>query len=70
MVETSLPAICLTAFVAVFVLLAMLAMVIRLIPLAFPLRGTSDDAALLAAMSAAVAMVYPGARVTRIEEEP
>jgi hypothetical protein len=61
--------VCGAAFVAVFLLLLLLAIVIRLITLAFPSRDESDGAALAAAISSAVATVYPGARVTRIEEE-
>ena len=69
MSEASLSTICGVAFLAVFVLLITLAVVIRLITLAFPAHDQSDKAALVAAISAAVAAVYPGTRVTRIEEE-
>ena len=69
MADTNLLTVCGTAFVAVFVLLAILALVIRLITLAFPLRWERDDAALAAAISTVAATVYPGVRVTRIEEE-
>ena len=68
--ETSLITICATAFFAVFVLLITLAIVIRLITMAFPRRERADDAVLAAAISAAVATIYPGARVSRIEEVP
>ena len=67
--EVSLFTICGVAFLAVFVLLITLAGVIRLITLAFPLRRQLDDMALVAAINAAAAAVYPGTRVTRIEEE-
>ena len=67
--EVSLFTICGVAFLAVFVLLIVLAMVIRLITLVFPMRGQADGAALVAAISTAAAAVYPGTRVTRIEEE-
>lgn len=66
--ETSLIAICVTAFLAVFVLLIILAIVIRLIMAVFPMRDQSDDAMLAAAISAAVATIYTGAHVSRIEE--
>ena len=69
MVEAGLLTICGTAFLAVFVILVILAIVIRLICMVFPLRGDSDDAALVAAIGSAAATIYPGARVTRIEEE-
>ena len=67
--ETNLLTICGTAFLAVFVLLIILAVVIRLITVVFPLPDKSDEATLAAAISTAVATIYPGARVTRIEEE-
>lgn len=66
--ETSLITICVTALVAVFVLLITLAIVIRLITAVFPMRDQSDDAMLVAAISAAVATMHPGARVSKIEE--
>ena len=67
--EASLLTVCGAAFLAVFVLLVALAVVIRLITLTFPLRTRLDDTALVAAISTAAAAVYPGTRVTRIEEE-
>ena len=69
MPDASLLTICAAAFLAVFILLVLLAVVIRLITLVFPTREARVDAALVAAISAAAGMVYPGARVTRIEEE-
>jgi hypothetical protein len=68
--EPNLLTLCGTAFLAVFVLLALLALVIRLITWFFPERAAMDDAALVAAISAAMATVVPGGRVTRIEEVP
>lgn len=62
--------ICGTAFASVFILLVSMALVIWAITAIFPAPRAeeSDDAALVAAISTAVATVYPGARVTRIEE--
>jgi hypothetical protein len=60
---------CLTAFVAVFVLLLSLALCIRLIRLLFPERESDNDAVLAAAIATVVASVYNGARVTSIQEE-
>jgi hypothetical protein len=68
-VEPSLVTICLTAFTVVFVVLALLALAMHLIALAFPERPASTDAALVAAVSSTVAAILPGARVTRVEEE-
>jgi hypothetical protein len=66
---TSLFPVCCIAFVAVFVLLAFLAMAMQLITLLFPERKVAVDPVLVAAISSTVASLYPGAQVTRIEEE-
>lgn len=66
--ETSLITVCATAFLAVFVLLITLAAVIRVIAVVLPSRDRTDDAVLAAAISAAVGTIFPGARVSRIEE--
>ena len=66
----NLIAICGTAFASVFILLITMALAIWAITAIFPAReeDQADDAALVAAISTAVATIYPGARVTRIEE--
>lgn len=72
MEPASLIAICGIAFVAVFVLLTFLAAVMLLITSAFPAQTSPKgvaDAAVVAAVSAAVAATVPGARLTRMEEE-
>jgi hypothetical protein len=61
---------CVTSFGAVFVLLVSLALVIQLIATLFPERAPSGDAALAAAVTAAVSTAFPGMKVTRIEEKP
>jgi hypothetical protein len=72
--EPNLLIISITAFIAVIVLLAILAGVIRLLTTVFPagpekVKGPEGpDAALLAAIHAASAHAYPGMRVTNIEE--
>ena len=67
---TELLSICGTAFSAVFALLIILALVIRLLTVAFPSRQlASSDAAVVVAINAAVAQLVPGARVTQIKEE-
>jgi hypothetical protein len=79
--EPSLLVMCLNAFVAVLVLLSVLALVMRLLLIVFPASGAAvtaghggdahggGDPALAAAISVAAQMVVPGARVTRIEEQ-
>lgn len=60
--------ICVSAFLAVFVLLAVLAAVMRLILVVFPAREETGDAAVVAAVTTAMSTIYPGAQITRIEE--
>lgn len=59
---------CVWSFLAVFILLGILALMIRLVVALFPDGGKSDDAATVAAIHTAVAVALPDARVTRIEE--
>jgi hypothetical protein len=66
---TSLLAVCTTAFAVVLLVLGLLAGVIRLISLVLPARAPCTDAAVVAAISAAVAVQQPGAKVVRIVEE-
>lgn len=63
-------AMCVASFVTVFTLLTFLALAMRVITLIFPQRASAADAVTVAAISAAVNATYPGARLTRIEEEP
>lgn len=60
---------CGIAFAAVFMLLAVLAGLMQLITLVFPERRAAVDPIVVAAISSTVASVYPGSRVTRIEEK-
>ena len=64
--------ICLSSLLAVFVLLAFLAIVMRILVAVFPEvleKLAESDAALLAAISATITTMYPGLQVTRVEEE-
>ena len=61
--------VCLSALLAVFVLLTILAIIMRILIAAFPEKLAKSDAALLAAVTTAAASIYPGMRVTRVEEE-
>ena len=65
----NLLAVCGIAFGAVFVLLLFLAIVMQLITVLFPVREGKLDGTVVAAISSTVASLYPGARVTKIEEE-
>lgn len=70
MSTASLPVICLTAFATVFVVLAALAVLIWAVLVLFPEKkeGEGTDAAVAAALATAIHAIYPGARITRIEE--
>jgi hypothetical protein len=59
---------CLLSFLAVFVLLSVLAIVIRLMTAIFPEKEAETDLAVVAAIHSAVAAQIPGAQVTSIEE--
>jgi hypothetical protein len=67
MAEPNLLIICAAAFIAVIVLLSVLAATIRILTTLFPVPDDTD-AALVAAIAAAHAGAYPGTRITRIEE--
>ena len=69
MQATDLFSACLIALVSVFTLLGSLALIFELITVLFPARKRRIEPVLIAAISTTVASVYPGARVTRIEEE-
>jgi hypothetical protein len=66
---SDLTAICAIALIFVFALLAFLAGVMVLITALFPERGRELDPVIVAAISGAVGITIPGARVSHIEEE-
>ena len=66
--EHNLLYICLNAFVAVMVLLSLLTLLLRLLITLFPERAVRQDSAITSAIQTAVSNLYPGARVTRMEE--
>jgi hypothetical protein len=68
MTEPDLLSISIVAFVAVFSLLSVLAIVMRLLTTIFPGETDRGDAAVYAAISSAASRAFPGTRVTRIEE--
>ncbi len=67
MMNSELIFICVSAFITVFVVLGALAGLMRLILFAFPVKD-EDGAAVVAAITAAVHHVYPGTKITKIEE--
>ena len=60
--------ICISAFAAVFSLLAVLALIMRLITFVFVDKESGADAALIAAVTSTMSTLYPGARISNIEE--
>lgn len=66
--QADLLMICLTAFSAVFILLAILAGVMSLITLAFPRKAPVTDSVHIAAIASAMYSLVPGSKVTKIEE--
>jgi hypothetical protein len=60
--------ICTSAFVAVFLLLSFLAIVMRILISVYPQEEKGIDAGTIAAVSAAAAYAFPGTRVTNVEE--
>lgn len=60
--------ICLTAFCAVALLLSILAGLMRLILTIFPPKEETTDAMMIAAVASVVTSLYPGTRITKVEE--
>lgn len=63
---------CLSALLAVFVLLTVLAIIMRALIAVFPEtleKLAQSDSATLAAVTTAVSTAYPGMKVTKVEEE-
>ncbi len=68
MQSTELVVICSVAFLMVFVILALLALLMKLIILIFPEKKAVSDAAMIAAIATAVQTVFPGTKLTNVEE--
>lgn len=66
--ETNLVVVCAVAFLAVLVLLSLLAALIRVITSVFADRDAEDKATMVSAIHAAVAESLPGVRVINVEE--
>jgi hypothetical protein len=66
--QQNLLVICTSAFVAVFLLLSFLAVVMRVLISAFPQKALGIDSATIAAVTAAAAYAFPGTKVTKVEE--
>ena len=68
MQSVELVAVCGVAFLMVFVILAFLAVIMKVIILVFPEKKGVSDTAMIAAMTATVHTVFPGAKLTKVEE--
>ena len=60
--------VCISSFIGVFVLLSVLALVMKIIIAIFPEKAATVDAAVVAALAATIGTVYPGTKITNIEE--
>ena len=60
--------ICSLSFLCVFLVLSVLAVIIRIITELFPFKESKVDSAIVAAISTSVSLNYPGTVVTKIEE--
>ena len=70
MESMELVVICGAALLWVFGILLLLALLMRLIIRIFPAAERTADPAMLAALAAALQVVLPGTKVTKIEEKP
>jgi hypothetical protein len=61
--------ICFSAFITVFLALSLLAVVMRFIIILFPEKGADQDSALFAAITCSYNNLYPGTKITKIEEQ-
>ena len=69
MLNNDLLLICGVAFLVVFIILTLLALSMRIIILVFPEKRAKIEAAMIAAVTAAVQTIMPGTKVTKVEEE-
>ena len=66
--------VCISAFIAVFGLLTILALIMRLILVAFPEREipqpavAATDGAVIAAVTTVISNLYPGTKISKVEE--
>lgn len=68
MEPSGLLTICFSAFLAVFTILSLLAIMMRLIIRIFPEKDNQENGAIIAALTSVVNRYYPGTKITKIEE--
>lgn len=66
---TNLLTICISSFIAVFIVLTFLAISMRVIILVFPARQKEEDSAVIAAITSTISNLYPKTKITKIEEQ-
>lgn len=66
--SSNLITISMSAFVTVFFVLSLIAILMRLIINFFPVKYSDGDMAVIAAVSSVLNKIYPGTKVTKIEE--
>ena len=69
--ESNLVTICISSFTGVFIVLVFLAVTMEVITRVFPEKIASagaDDAAVFAGITSTYARLYPGTRISNIEE--
>ncbi|MGB3863539.1 MAG: hypothetical protein WBE11_10840 [Candidatus Aminicenantaceae bacterium] len=69
METTELYIICGIAFLVVFIILALIAFLMRIIMLIFPEKLAEIDPAMIAAVAATVQTIFPGTKMTKLEEK-
>ena len=60
---------CLLTIGIVFLVLSLLSISMRLLIVVFPEKSSSDDAAIVAALSTHLNRVYPHTQITKMEEQ-
>lgn len=60
--------VCISALVVVFIILTALALFMRLIIILFPDNSGDDDKAVFAVIASVMNRIYPGTKITKIEE--
>jgi hypothetical protein len=60
--------ICFSAIVTVFLILSILAVLIKIITSLFPFKEVEKDSAIYAAIASGYSAIYPGTKITKIRE--
>ncbi len=60
---------CLLTLAIVFLVLSLLSLSMRLLIAVFPEKSSSDDAAVVAALTTHLSKVYPHTQITKMEEQ-